>query len=253
MPPGKPKFVAYMRVSTHKQGRSGLGLEAQQAAVASFLRQVGGIDLAPGRYVEVESGKRSDRPQLARALLHCQQTGATLVVAKLDRLSRNVAFLMTLRDSGARFKALDLPEGIESNALTLTVMAGMAQHEREMISKRTKDALAARKARGQVLGNPGNLAAWRASASAKQLKAVSVSGMEVRQDAARQWAQGIAARIEEARGAGRASLRQIAAWLNENGFTTHRGAQWTAAAVQRVLRLSATPTGPHPPSHRPVT
>jgi DNA invertase Pin-like site-specific DNA recombinase len=220
--------VSYFRVSTLQQGRSGLGLEAQQAAVEQYLAAHNGRLVQT--YKETESGKRSDRPELAKALLRCRQTGATLIVAKLDRLSRNVAFLMNVRDSGVKFLALDLPE---ANTLTLTVMIGMAQHERELISSRTKAALAARKARGQALGTPRDLSSYQPAAS--------VTGVEVRQEQSRRRARDIAPMIEEARAAGRTSLRQIAAYLNDEGATTPRGSQWTAAAVQRAVKGATHP------------
>src|SRR5262249_55111276 len=125
-----------------------LGLEAQRAAVKQLVTGRNGRIIAP-EYVEVESGKRNDRPELAKALNRCRTTGATLAIAKLDRLGRNAAFLFTLRDSGVHFIAADLPD---ANTLTIGVMIAMAQHEREIISKRTTEALAAAKARGQKLG-----------------------------------------------------------------------------------------------------
>src|ERR1700687_5387768 len=148
MPPKAHKFVAYLRVSTARQGKSGLGLEAQREAVRQFVTSRAGRIIAP-EFVEVESGKRNDRPELVKALKRCRLTGATLVVAKLDRLSRNAAFLMTLRDSDVEFIAADLPE---ANTMTVGVMAVVAQHEREAISQRTRAALAASKARGRKLG-----------------------------------------------------------------------------------------------------
>ena len=133
------KHVAYYRVSTAKQGRSGLGLEAQQAAVRDFLN--GGVWELTGEVIEVESGKRADnRPQLQEALRLCRTTGATLVVAKLDRLSRDAAFLMQLQNAGVSFVAADMPG---ANSFTVGVMALVAQQEREAISARTKAALAA--------------------------------------------------------------------------------------------------------------
>src|SRR5215510_570518 len=142
------KFVAYARVSTDRQGKSGLGLEVQREAVQQFVQGRGGAIIAP-EYIEVESGKRNDRPKLTQALKRCRLTGATLVVAKLDRLLRNAAFLLTLRDSGVDLVAADLPE---ANTMTVGVMAVVAQHEREAISARTKAALAAAKRRGVKVG-----------------------------------------------------------------------------------------------------
>ena len=222
MSPAKPKFISYHRVSTDKQGRSGLGLEAQQATVKQYLTAHGGAELAS--YVEVESGKLDARPQLEAALLHCRQTRATLLIAKLDRLSRNVSFLFRLRDEGVKFQAIDIPD---CNSLTLCVFAGMAQHEREIISQRTKAALAARKARGLALGTPRDLSAYAANAGAK--------GRAALLGKVQKHAQDIAPQIERARGEGGCTtLRCVAAWLNEQGFVTLRGKQWTPAAVLNV-------------------
>lgn len=146
---GKPmcRVVAYYRVSTEGQGRSGLGLEAQREAVASLCRSRGWSIAA--EFTEVESGKRADRPQLKAAMHRAKVTGGTLVVAKLDRLSRSVAFLSALQDSGGRFLAADMPE---ANELTVHIMAAVAQAERKAISRRTMEALAAAKARGGEAG-----------------------------------------------------------------------------------------------------
>src|SRR6516164_1733158 len=141
------KFVAYYRVSTQKQGRSGLGLEAQRHAVAEFLN--GGDWKIVGEFTEVESGKRSDRPELARALAMCRLHGARLVIAKLDRLSRNAHFLFGLQEAGVDFVAADMPN---ANQLTVGIMAVVAQDEAKRISERTKAALAAAERRGTVLG-----------------------------------------------------------------------------------------------------
>lgn len=224
MTPPSRKFVSYYRVSTAKQGKSGLGLEAQKAAVAAYIAQHGGVELAS--YVEVESGKLNTRPQLEAALMRCRQTGATLLVAKLDRLSRNAAFLMSLRDSGVKFQALDIPE---ANTLTLGVMALLAQQERELISQRTRQALAARKARGLSLGTPRDLSAYAERAGRK--------GRAVNTAKAIERAELIAPQIEEAHRAGCASLRQVAAWLNEREITTPRGKAWTAMAVRNTEEL----------------
>jgi len=141
-------FVAYYRVSTDRQGRSGLGLEAQQRAVRDYLS--GGHII--GEFTEVETGKRNDRPELERALAACRRKKARLVIAKLDRLSRNLAFIATLMDAGVEFIAVDNPH---ANKLTLHILAAVAQHEREMIAERTKAALQAAKARGVMLGRNG--------------------------------------------------------------------------------------------------
>lgn len=224
MTPAKPKFVTYYRVSTQKQGRSGLGLEAQKAAVEAYLRQHGGSAVAS--FTEVESGKNNSRPQLQAALLRCRQTHATLLVAKLDRLSRNAAFLMNLRDSSVKFQALDIPE---ANTLTLGVLAVLAQHERELISARTKAALAARRARGLPLGTPRDLSAYARRAS--------LLGRAANAAKARARAAEIAPLIKSARAIGCTSLRKVAAHLNGLEITTPRGKRWTATAVANAERL----------------
>src|SRR5262249_27166121 len=153
MSPHYGKFVAYFRVSTDRQGKSGLGLNAQRQAVMNYLD--GGRWTLVDEFTEVESGKRADRPELEKALVACKKQKAKLVIAKLDRLSRNLAFIATLMESGVEFVAVDNPH---ANKLTIHILAAVAQHEREMISERTKAALQAAKKRGQRLGNP-NLAA----------------------------------------------------------------------------------------------
>jgi len=143
----RQKFVAYFRVSTDRQGRSGLGLEAQKAAVRDYVNGHGEL---VAEYIEIETGKRKDRPTLSQALAHARRIGATLVIAKLDRLARNVAFTATLMESGANFVACDIPE---ANRLTIHILAAVAEDEARRISERTKAALAAYKARGGKLGS----------------------------------------------------------------------------------------------------
>jgi len=143
------RFVSYFRVSTDKQGRSGLGLEAQASAVAAYVDQRRGRVVES--FTEVESGKRNDRPQLQKAIKYAKLQGATLLVAKLDRLSRSSTFINLLMDSQSRFVCADMPE---ANELTVRIMAAMAEHERKMISERTRAALAEAKKRGVKLGNP---------------------------------------------------------------------------------------------------
>jgi hypothetical protein len=154
----KGKFVAYYRASTAKQGASGLGLEAQQESVRSYLN--GGRWQMVSEVTEIESGKRNDRPALANALALCRVHGATLVIAKLDRLARNVNFISNLMESGVDFLAVDFPQ---ADRLTIHILAAVAEHEAVMISARTKAALAAAKARGTRLGNPTLLIGSRAS------------------------------------------------------------------------------------------
>jgi DNA invertase Pin-like site-specific DNA recombinase len=203
----KPKFVSYLRVSTARQGQSGLGLEAQRATVQAFVASRGGEIIAP-EYVEVESGKRNDRPELAKALLRCRKTGATLVIAKLDRLSRNAAFLMTLRDTGVQFVAADLPE---ANTMTVGIMAIMAQHEREQTAKRTVDALAAAKALGRKLGG------YRANAA--DIAHYQKRGARANVNRANEAAELIRDDIEPLAKAGM-TLRAIADILNQRGILT---------------------------------
>jgi DNA invertase Pin-like site-specific DNA recombinase len=212
------KFVAYFRVSTDRQGKSGLGLEAQRKSVLDFLD--GGRWSLVAEFTEVESGKRSDRPQLAKALDACRRQKAKLVIAKLDRLSRNLAFIATLMESGVEFVAVDNPH---ANKLTVHILAAVAQHEREMISERTKAALKAARARGTRLGNP------RLDEAAKR-------GTAALKANARRFAANVLPIIREIEKAGAASLNAIAAKLNERNVPTARGGRWTHVQVGAVLR-----------------
>lgn len=219
-------FVAYYRVSTARQGRSGLGLEAQKKAVSDFLN--GGSWQLLAEFVEVESGKSDDRPQLEQALAMCDLSGATLVVAKLDRLSRNLAFLARLQESDARFVAADMPE---ANELTIHIMAAVAQAERKAISARTREALAAAKARGVKLGgNRGNL---------DDLRKGPARSAEIRGRQAKERALKVRRQVETIIADGETrSLRQIAAALNERGITAPRGGKWHASQIRAVIGLT---------------
>jgi DNA invertase Pin-like site-specific DNA recombinase len=218
------RIVAYERVSTARQGASGLGLEAQRQAIESFAAQRGGTILA--RFTEVESGRNPDRPELGKALHLAKVTGATLVIAKLDRLSRNAAFLLTLRDSGVNFSAVDLPE---ANDLTVGIMALVAQQEREAISRRTREALAVAKARGVRLGNPNGAAALRRAGRGGRPLREAISGNADRH------ALDLAQVVEDIRAGGATSLRAIAAELNARGMLTRRGGQWHVSTVMNLL------------------
>lgn len=212
--------VAYYRVSTAKQGKSGLGLEAQRAAVVAHV----GSPLA--EYVEVESGKRNDRPQLQAALDYARLTGATLVVAKLDRLSRNAAFLNTLLDSGQPIAFADMPH---ADRLTIGLMAQLAQWEREAISKRTKEALGAAKARGRKLGgDPGNLPC--VSAVGRQ------RSIESRKATAGTRRALLMPHVDAARAGGAVTLKAIADYLNGLHIKTARGGLRYPASVERLLK-----------------
>ena len=217
MSPHYGKFVAYFRVSTDRQGKSGLGLEAQRETVMDYLN--GGRWTLVGEFTEVESGKRADRPELEKALAACKKQKAKLVIAKLDRLSRNLAFIATLMESGVEFVAVDNPH---ANKLTVHILAAVAQHEREMISERTKAALAAAKKRGRVLGNP-NL-----SEAAKLAYAALRANR-------RRFAANVRPIIEEIMRAGVTSHNAIAAKLNERNVKTARGGTWTHMQVGAIL------------------
>ncbi|WP_303312708.1 recombinase family protein [Hymenobacter sp. BT730] len=222
-PLAAPRYVPYYRVSTQKQGQSGLGLEAQRAAVHAFAPLPG--QLLP-EFVEVESGKRNQRPQLAAAIEAARRLGATLLIAKLDRLSRNAGFIFALRDSGVSFVCCDMPD---ANTLTVGLFAVIAQHERETISKRTKEALAAKKARGATLGTPANLT----------MEAI-VKSRQVRQDNAREHqANRQAARLAGLLAGQGHTLQQIARELNEAGYRTRRGQAFFPMSVQRLLQRVA--------------
>jgi len=221
-------FVAYFRVSTARQGRSGLGLEAQRAAVDAYLN--GGNWKIVAAFTEVESGKRADRPELEKALQACRVHKARLVIAKLDRLSRDAHFLLGLQKAGVDFVAADNPH---ANRLTIHILAAVAEDEARRISERTKAALAAAKARGVRLGTPRRDGVITDAARARS--AARRAG-----DAAARAAD-LLPIIEELRAAGAASLRALAAGLDARGITTPRGAAWTPTQVARVLvRASAT-------------
>jgi len=219
------RFVAYLRVSTAGQGRSGLGLEAQREAVAQYAASTGGRILA--ELVEVESGRKNERPKLAEALAACRKRHATLVIAKLDRLSRNAAFLLKLRDEGVDFIAADMPN---ANRLTVGIMALVAEAEAEATSARTKAALAAAKARGVKLGGKRERHGDLRPHAAEGGKA---SG-EARRKAAELQAADLANIIHDLEANGPKSLHALAAELNARGILTARDKQWTAVQVSRV-------------------
>ena len=218
------RHIAYYRVSTARQGKSGLGLDAQREAVREYLN--GGQWKLVEEVTEIESGKRNDRPELARALAACRLHNATLIIAKLDRLARNVAFIANLMDSGVDFVAVDMPQ---ANRFTIHVLAAMAEHEAVAISTRTKAALARAKVRGTKLGGDrGNL-----PRVAKSGARASVVARQARAAARARDLEGV---IADLRRHGQTSLRELAAGLNKREIPAPRGGLWQAAQVARALR-----------------
>lgn len=232
------KFVSYLRVSTDKQGERGLGIEGQRKAVADYLN--GGDWKLITEYVEVESGKRNDRPKLRAALHHAKVTGARLLIAKLDRLSRDAHFLLGLQKAGARFAACDMPD---ANELTIGILAIVAQNEREAISRRTRDALGVVKAairdKGVWTSKAGReITRLGQKAGASYLLAAgkgNVAAVGAIQAGADRHAQDILPVIADIRASGVVSLAGIAAELNARGILTARGGQWYATTVRNLL------------------
>jgi DNA invertase Pin-like site-specific DNA recombinase len=213
------KSISYLRVSTDKQGQSGLGLEAQREAVRVFLN-----GRKPVReYIEIETGKRNDRPKLAEAIQACRTFKARLVIARLDRLGRNAAFLLNLKEAGVDFVAADNPD---TNKFTVGIRAVMAEEESRLISERTKAALSAAKRRGVKLGG------WKGK---PMLKRVRRMGTEALQELAASKAADLAPIIRELRAGGAESLRAIAAGLNAQDVPAPRGGNWSSTQVKRVI------------------
>jgi len=207
-------FIAYYRVSTDRQGASGLGLDAQRQAVGLHV----GTGQLIAEYTEIESGRRhTNRPQLLAALAECRKRRAVLLIARLDRLARNVAFIANLMESGADFVACDMPT---ANRLTIHILAAVAEHEREMISKRTKAALAEAKRRGTRLGNPRIEEARRHAMRVHRQRRPAVEVLNLMSGwRAQDW-----------------TLRRIAEELNRLSIRPARGRQWYASSVRNQLR-----------------
>ncbi len=220
------KFCSYLRVSTKRQGISGLGLQAQREAVEAYVKRLGGT--IAREYVEVESGANDERPKLLEALVFTRRSKGTLLVAKLDRLSRSVKFIATVLDSGVSFAAVNMPE---ANEVTLHIMAALAQYERKAISQRVKAALGVAKARGTRLGthNP-KVPVLSAQARSKGRKI----GASVNRTKAVEIYSDLTPYLTELRDQGN-SYRSIAETLNADGHLTRNDALWSATAVYRVL------------------
>jgi DNA invertase Pin-like site-specific DNA recombinase len=251
MPVGK-YIIGYIRVSTQKQGESGLGLEAQERALQEYARSANGIIIKTYREVETGKGNGSNRPELVKALAHCRRAGATLVIAKLDRLARNVAFVANLMESKVDFVCCDNPH---ANRLTIHILAAVAEDEARAISQRTKDALATYKARGGIGkkirerypdGVPEEIVCQRAGKLGAALpenhrfsledsrKGTEASKIAVAKQAYNAYLD-IAPEITELRKSG-LSLRAIADRLNAEGHTSRYGKKWSAIGISRVLQ-----------------
>ena len=234
MSKNRAKLIAYYRVSTARQGLSGLGLDAQREAVQRYAAKCDGEIIA--EYTEVESGRRADRPDLVKAVAHARRCGGKLVIAKLDRLGRNLAFISALMDNGFEFVCCD---NQEVNRLTLHVLAAFAENEAMAISARTKEALAAAKRRGVKLGS-SRLGFWtkkRAAAWLAGLPKGREISAQVRRAKAVERVRDLLPMMQERRAAG-ISLAAIADELNQQGQQTPRGGRWVAASVLRALRLA---------------
>ena len=218
------QYVAYLRVSTQKQGYSGLGLEAQKDIIQNYLSDKNPI----AEYIEIESGRKTDRgrPKLKEALDLCRKTGAKLIVAKLDRLARNVAFLSQLLESDVDIVFCDFPQ---ANKMVLHILAAISQYEAELVATRTKQALAAKKARGAVLGNPDHLLENLDSAIAKSVETNKRKAEENPNN------KRAAAMLKVLAKEGK-TLQEMADYLNEQGFTTSKGYKFTRSAVLVLLK-----------------
>jgi DNA invertase Pin-like site-specific DNA recombinase len=228
--PAPQSCVAYYRVSTQKQGQSGLGLEAQQHSVREHLKN-GGRKLV-AEFTEIESGKNSDRPKLAEALKICRLTGAKLTVARLDRLARNVAFVSNLMESTVEFEAVDFPQ---ANRFTVHIIAAVAEYEARLISERTRAGLAAARARGVKIGGPGGPGNMEALAKAMRVQAAKRAA----------WTADLTPVIKEIQAAGFISCEAISRELNARGIRAARGGRWRGQQVSALLsRLSLCRTVP---------
>lgn len=214
------KYIAYYRVSTQRQGNSGLGLEAQRNTVVAFI----GDNMLLTEFTEIESGKNNKRPKLQEAIKKAAEEKATLIIAKLDRLSRNVGFIFSLKDAGVDFIACDMPE---ANTMTLGILAVMAQQEREFISDRTKRALDVKKAQGYKLGTPQNL-----TDKSREIS-LSLRTAKARNNENNRKAYALAKELKKQS----VSLNSIAKELNSYGYRTSRGKLFHAVQIQRLLAM----------------
>jgi DNA invertase Pin-like site-specific DNA recombinase len=214
-------FISYLRVSTARQQQEGHGIDAQRASIERYLNGGGWKVLA--EYVEAESGRKNDRPELLKALDHCEMTGATLLIAKLDRLSRNAAFLLTLQDAGVKFIAVDNPQ---ANELTVSLLAVIAQDEARRISERTKEGLRAAKAKGVKLGSPKG-----AAHLGSKYQHLATTALKVKADS---FARKLGPLVQEIEAQGHTSLSAIARELNARSIRTSKGGKWHPSTVRNL-------------------
>lgn len=214
------KYISYYRVSTQQQGSSGLGLQSQKTMVKNFLKEE---DFLINEYEEIESGKNNNRPELLKAIEQCKKEKAILLIAKLDRLSRNASFIFTLKDSNIEFVCTDIPE---ANSVTIGIMAVLAQDERERISKRTKDALAELKRKGVKLGSPQNLT------NEARLKGIEATIQKALDNENNRKATALIISLKK----DNLSYRKIAFELNKNGFKTSMGMEFSGSQVLFLFR-----------------
>ena len=228
------KIVEYVRVSTTRQGLSGLGLEAQREAVSTYARQSGGEIVKSYTEVETGTGSQANRPELIKALSHAKRLGATLVIARLDRLARNVVVTSTLMEAGVEFVALDIPF---ATRFTIHIYAAVAEEEARKISERTKAALAARKARGGLMGSALN----GSRLTLDDRRKGNARGIVANREKARMAVADLLPEILRLKADG-LSLRAIASALNASGHVTANGSAWTMVQVRRVLRREGVAT-----------
>ena len=216
------QYVSYLRVSTQKQGYSGLGLEAQKEIIKNFLH-----DKTPiAEFTEIESGRKTDRPKLKEALTQCRTTGATLIVAKLDRLARNVSFLSNLLESDVEIVFCDFPQ---ANKMVLHILAAISQYEAELTAQRTKAALQAKKARGAKLGNPEHLMNKHEQAIANSNKTNSEKAKKNPNN--KRAVAFLKVMISQGK-----SLTEMTDILNSEGFVTAQGCKFVPATVRRLIK-----------------
>lgn len=216
-----PRYAAYYRVSTQKQGQSGLGLDAQRAVVRAYVARIPGAQVI-AEFTEVESGKRSDRPEIRKAIAECKRSAATLVIAKLDRLARNVLFIATLMDSGVEFIACDMPQ---ANRMTIHILAAVAENEAKAISDRTKAALAQARARGKKIGRRKGC---KASPSSIEASRTRTRMMAMARD--KEVIELLSALQKDGM-----TLAKMTAMLNMTGKVSARGGKFSKSQVHRIL------------------